>query len=278
MKTRIIIDSTTDLMPSEASRVTTVPLTVRFGDKEYVDGTELTRQEFYKMLKESETLPQTSQATPDAFMKEFEKVKEAGDEAVVITLSSKLSGTYQSANIAADGYEGIYIVDSETASIGCAVLCERALRLLDEGKRASEIADILNEEKKKIVTVALLDTLENLKKGGRISKSASVAGALLNIKPVLSIENGEIMLLGKARGLKMGNNLLRKEIEKAGGVDFSYPVLLGYTGESDDLLKNYIDDSCDLWENNTEMRYTLLSGVIGTHTGAGTICVSFFKK
>lgn len=279
MKTRIIVDSTADLMPEYKSRVSVVPLTVHFGEEEYIDGVTIDHKTFYEKLIESDVLPSTSQATPDAFMKEFEKAKTAGEAAVVITLASKFSGTYQSAMIAAAEYEDIYVVDSASAAMGSGILVELAFRLLDEGKSAEEIAAILEEEKKKIVIVALVDTLEYLKKGGRVSKTVAFAGTVLNIKPVLSVVDGEINMLGKARGSKMGNNLLVQEIDKAGGIDFSKPVLLGYSGISDALLQKYIEDSRYIWEGNLkEVRYTTVGSVIGTHAGPGAVVVAFFKK
>lgn len=279
MKTRIIVDSTADLMPDYKKRVNIVPLTVNFGDTEYIDGVTIDHKTFYEKLVESDVLPTTSQATPDAFMKEFDKVKEAGESAVVITLASKFSGTYQSAVIAAEDYDNIYVVDSESAAMGSGILVELAFRLLDSGMSAEEIAKTLEEEKKKIIIVALVDTLEYLKKGGRVSKTVAFAGTLLNIKPVLSVTDGEINMLGKARGSKMGNNLLVEEIKKAGGVDFSKPVLLGYSGISDALLLKYIEDSKHIWEGNLdEVRYTTVGSVIGTHAGPGAVVVAFFKK
>ncbi len=279
MKTRIIVDSTADLMPEYGKRVHTVPLTVHFGQEEYIDGVTIDHKTFYEKLIESDTLPTTSQATPDAFMKEYEKAKDAGEAAVVITLASAFSGTFQSAVIAAEDYENIYVVDSGSAAMGSGILVELAFRLLDEGKSAEEIAQILEEEKKKIVIVALVDTLEYLKKGGRISKAVALAGGILNIKPVLSVIDGEINMIGKARGSKMGNNLLVQEIAKAGGVDFSKPVLLGYSGISDALLQKYIEDSRHIWEGNLdEVRYTTVGSVIGTHAGPGAIVVAFFKN
>ena len=279
MNTRIIVDSTADLMPEFKSRVHTVPLTVNFGDEEYIDGVTIDHKTFYEKLIESDVLPTTSQATPDAFIKEFEKAKEAGEAAVVITLASKFSGTYQSATIAADDYENIYVVDSGSATMGSGILVELAFKLLDEGKNAEEIAAILEEQKKKIIIVALVDTLEYLKKGGRISKAVAFAGGVLNIKPVLSVTDGEINMLGKARGSKMGNNLLVQEIDKAGGIDFNKPVLLGYSGISDALLKKYIEDSRHIWEGNLqEVRYTTVGSVIGTHSGPGAVVVAFFKN
>lgn len=279
MNTRIIVDSTTDLMPEVKGWVSVVPLTVHFGDEEYIDGVTIDHKSFYEKLVETDVHPTTSQATPAAFMAEYEKVRAAGDSAVVITLSAKLSGTYQSAVIAAADFENIYVVDSASATIGAAVLTELALRYLDEGLEAKEIASRLEEEKKRILIVALLDTLEYLKRGGRISKTVAFAGAVLNIKPVIAVSDGEILVLGKARGSKMGNNLLEQEIEKAGGVDFSAPVLLGYTGLSDLLLRKYIEDSRRLWEEGLdEVRFTTIGSVIGTHAGPGAIAVAFFKK
>ena len=279
MKTRIIVDSTADLMPEYKERVSVVPLTVHFGDQEYIDGVTIDHKMFYEKLVESDVLPTTSQATPDSFMKEFDKVKEAGESAVVITLASNFSGTYQSAVIAAEDYDNIYIVDSTSCAMGSGILVELAFKLLDSGMSAEEIAKTLEEEKKKIIIVALVDTLEYLKKGGRVSNTVAFAGAVLNIKPVLSVTDGEINMLGKARGSKMGNNLLVQEIEKAGGVDFTKPVLLGYSGISDALLLKYIEDSRHIWEGNLdEVRYTTVGSVIGTHVGPGAVVVAFFKK
>ena len=279
MRTRIIVDSTADLMPEILDRVHVVPLTVHFGEEELVDGVTIDKKTFYERLVESDVLPSTSQATPEAFMREFEKAKQAGEQAVVITVASKLSGTYQSAVLAAREYEHIHIVDSSTVAIGSSILVELACKLLDEGMNAKEIAQKLEEEKKKIVIVALVDTLEYLKKGGRISKTVAMVGGVLNIKPVLSIIDGEINMLGKARGSKMGNNLLIQEIEKAGGVDFAKPVLLGYAGLSDTLLLKYIEDSKHIWEGNLdEVRYTVVGSVVGTHIGPGAVAVAFFKK
>ena len=279
MKTRIIVDSTADLVPEIKERVHVVPLSVHFGEEEYIDDVTIDYKTFYEKLIESDVLPTTSQANPDAFMNEFEKAKEAGESAVVITLASKLSGTYQSAMIAADEYENIYVVDSGNVAMGSSILIELAFKLLDEGMSAKEIAEKLEEEKKKIVIVALLDTLEYLKKGGRISKTVAFAGSVLNIKPVLSVVDGEINMLGKARGSKMGNNLLVQEIDKAGGIDFSKPVLLGYSGLSDALLVKYIEDSKYIWEGNLdEVRYTTVGSVIGTHAGPVAIVVAFFKN
>lgn len=278
-KVTIITDSTADLLPNVKEQVTVVPLSLRFGEQEYIDGVTIDHKVFYEKLVESDVLPTTSQATPGDFEELFAQVEAEGKEAVVITLSSKLSGTYQSATIAAQEHKGIYVVDSATVAVGGGILTERALQLADSGLSAKEIAACLDEEKKDIVVVALVDTLEYLKRGGRISKTAAFAGGLLNLKPVLAVIDGEILVLGKARGSKQGNNLLVQQIEKAGGADFSRPVLLGYTGLSNALLLKYIEDSKHLWaEGLEEIRYTTIGSVIGTHAGPGAVAVAFYKK
>ena len=280
MNVNLIIDSTTDLNPQLREQFTVVPLTIHFGDQEYIDGVTISHRQFYEKLVESDVLPSTSQATPAAFADVFEEVARRGETAVVLTLASQLSGTYQSAMIAASDYPGrIFVVDGTSVAIGTGILAELALWLREQGLTAEEIAGRLEEEKEKIHVVALLDTLEYLKRGGRISATVAFAGGLLSIKPVIAVKDGVIQMLGKARGSRQGNNLLVQQIEKAGGVDFDKPVLLGFSGLSDALLTKYIEDSRDLWENGTESLVTTSIGsVVGTHAGPGAIAVAFFRK
>ena len=280
MSVRIIIDSTVDIDPKLKNRFTIVPLTVHFGDEEYLDGITINHKQFYEKLIESDILPTTSQAPPIAFAEVFEQVAAAGDTAVVITIASQLSGTFQSALVAAQDYEGkIFVVDSRTAAIGSGILAELALNLARGGASAAEIFDKLLVMRDRICLVALLDTLEYLKKGGRISKTAAFAGSMLSIKPVISIKDGVIHTLGKARGSKQGNNLLITEIHNTGGVDFDLPLLLGYTGLSDAMLNKYIEDSASIWQGNVdELTTTAIGSVIGTHAGPGAVAVAFFKK
>ena len=280
MSLKIVLDSTTDLVPELAGKFEIVPLTVNFGEEEFIDGVTITREEFYAKLIESDVIPTTSQATPEAFEKAFGKVIENGDEVLCITVASKLSGTYQSACIAAEEFPGkVKVVDSKSVAIGSAILAEYALSLLEKGLSAEEIEAELLKKREDIIIVALIDTLEYLKKGGRLSKTAAFAGSLLNIKPVVSVEDGEINVLGKARGSKQGNNFLIKEIEKAGGVDFSMPLLLGYTGHDPYMLEKYKEDSRFIWEGKTEnLRETCIGSVIGTHVGPGAVAVAFFRN
>lgn len=279
MCVRIIVDSSTDVSEKYREKIQFVPLTVRFGDKEYLDGVELSKHQFYEMLAESDVLPTTSQATPAAFAEYLESVASAGDSAVVITLSSKLSGTYQSAVLAAEDYPNIYVVDSQSVAIGTGVLAQYAVELAQQGMGAEEIAQVLTQQREKVCVVALLDTLEYLKKGGRISKTVAFAGGVLNIKPVVTVQDGAVALIGKARGSRNGNNLLVEKIREAGGVDFERPVLLGYTGLSSALLEKYVDDSKALWADHVDkLDGCLLCSVIGTHAGPGAVAVAFFRK
>lgn len=280
MSVRIITDSGSDILGAEMEHIKVMPLKVTFDHEDYLDGVTLSHHQFYEKLIESDVIPKTSQVSPYEFESAFREVAEAGDTAVVITLSKKLSGTWQSAMIAAKDFENIiYVVDSESVSVGEYILVLYAARLKDSGRSAAEIAEILEEKKKRICVVALLETLEYLKKGGRIGKAAAFAGGLLSIRPVVSIEDGEVVVLGKARGSKKGNNMLVEIIEKKKGIDFTMPLMLGYTGLSDAVLQKYIVDSETLWAGNLDvLPITSIGGTIGTYAGPGAVAVAFFHR
>jgi len=274
----IITDSASDIVDNQREDLVILPVNITFGDEEFQDGVNLTHRMFYEKLVESDELPVTSQVPPFAFEEAYRMVKEQGGRAIVITLSSRLSGTWQSANIAAEQYgDVVRVIDSENASIGEQVLVEYALRLKDGGASFDGIVDKLETDKSRIKLIALLDTLEYLKKGGRISKAAAMAGSLLSIKPVIAIQGGEVVVLGKARGSRQGNNLLAEQIRQGGGIDFGMPFVLGYTGLSDAVLQKYIADNEALWKENVDALDTSsVGGTIGTHIGPGAIGVAFF--
>ncbi len=275
---KIITDSCSDIMDNQREDLLILPITITFGTEEFQDGVNLTHKEFYERLIESDELPITSQIPPAVFEEAYKAAAGQGDEIIVITISSKLSGTYQSANIGAGDYQGkVYIVDSENASLGERILVEYALRLKDQGFSAEDIVEALEKEKKNIRLIALLDTLEYLKRGGRISKAAALAGNLLSIKPVIAVQGGEVAVLGKARGSKQGNNLLAEEIARANGIQYNMPFILAYTGLTDVVIQKYIDDHESLWKGIVERPVPAsVGGAIGTHIGPGAIGIAFF--
>lgn len=279
MSVKIIIDSAADVVPSLKDKFPVVPMVITFGTQEYIDGIDITYQEFYEKLVSSDVTPTTSQATPDRFMSVFDEIKKAGDSAVVLTMASQLSGTYQSAMIAATDYEDIYVVDSGSVAIGIGALAKYALSLVGEGMSAKGIYEEIEKVKNKVCIIAAVDTLEYLKRGGRLSKTAAVAGGLLNIKPLLLIEAGTINVIGKARGIKAATAQILTEIGKVGGVDFSRPYVLGYTGNDDSNLNNFIEENKEFWKDFQESsNATVIGSVIGTHAGPGAVATAFFRK
>lgn len=279
MGVKIITDSASDITVSDREDLIILPITITFHGTEYQDGINLSHREFYEKLVESDELPTTSQISPYVFEKTIRKVLSDGDVPVIITLSGKLSGTYQNAFIAASEFnEKVYVIDSENVAVGQHALVKYALHLKDKGLDAASISDELTRSKKKIHTIALLDTLEYLKKGGRISKAAAWTGSVLSIKPVVGVVDGEVAVLGKARGAKHGNNLLIEQINQCGGINFDKPFTLGYTGLDDTLIRQYIEHSKSIWEGHVkELPVTTIGGTIGTHVGPGAVAVAFFS-
>lgn len=281
MSVRIITDSASDMSPAEHPALAVLPLSVTFGTDVYMDGVDIDHQRFYEMLVERDELPKTGQVNPYAFSQAIAEAREAGDEAVIITVGAKLSGTNQSARTALAEAPGVdvYVVDSNNVTLGERVLVEYALRLVDEGQGAAQIAAAVEAVRDRVVVIGLLETLEYLVRGGRLSAAAGAVGTLLNVKPVVAAEDGLIVQLGKARGSKNGRNLLNQKVEKAGGIDFSMPLALGYTGLSDAVLKKYIEDSAALWAGHTEGELPVhtIGATIGTHVGPGAVAVAFFQ-
>ena len=279
MSVKFVIDSASDILPAEAAElgVTVLPLTVTFGTDVYYDGVDLTHREFFEKLSQSATLPTTSQIPPAQFADCCEALVAEGHTVVIITVSSRLSGTYQSAAIAASDYPGqVFVVDSLSAAIGQRILLLRGLQLAAQGMDAREIVAALDEEKLNIRVMAMIDTLEYLKKGGRVSAATALAGTVLSIKPAIEIKDGLVAMAGKARGTRQGNVLLRELIAKYGGVNFSKPVALVYSGTSDELLQKFIAEGGELWQGRTDLPVCSMGSAIGTHVGPGAYGIAFF--
>lgn len=281
-KIHLIVDSAADMDAAftENPLNHVLPLHIMFGNEEFLDGETISKSSFYEKLANSEKLPTTSQVAITDFEGLFQAITTNGDEAVVLTMSSKLSGTYQSANIAAENYrDSITVVDSLHVSIGEQILTRYAEELRNGGKSREEIAAALTAKRSKTYMIALLDTLEYLQKGGRISKTAAIAGGLLSIKPIVAVINGEITVLCKARGIKKGNQMFSEQIKKLGGIDFHMPFRLGHTGLDSTGLLKYIADSIDLWQHKADAEpITVAGSTVGTHTGPGAIAAAFFSK
>lgn len=275
MDIHFITDSASDIIDIKREDLTVLPMTITFGEEAFRDGVTLSHRQFYEKLIESDILPVTSQITPYDFEQAIEAVKEK--DIIIITMSGKLSGTYQSAALAAkNSRKKVFVVDSENVTVGEKILVEYGLKCKDADMSVEDIVAELNQKKKQIHLVALLDTLEYLKKGGRVSGAAAFAGGILSIKPVVEVRDGEVTILGKARGSRQGNNLLSEQIRQA-GVDAAKPHALGYTGLSDVLLQKYIDDNTELWKEHTEeLTINTVGGTIGTHAGPGAIAVAWF--
>ncbi|MGB4657693.1 MAG: DegV family protein, partial [Mobilitalea sp.] len=276
----IITDSTVDITIDQALKMglTMVPLKVIFGSNEYREGIDISMDGFYQRLVHADKLPTTSQPAPDDFLIHFKEAKAAGDSVIAILIAGTLSGTVQSANIAKQiaGYSEIYIVDSLSTIIGLRLLVEQAVKLRDEGLSAAAIAENLEKMKSKIVLLAMVDTLEYLYKGGRLSKSSAVIGSLLNFKPILTIKDGAIAAIGKERGINKGITKILESMDEFGTLDKEYPVFVGFTAEDSKamILKEKVVEKFSLQEVGMHP----VGCVVGTHVGPGACMVAYIKK
>ena len=279
---RIITDSASDVVGNKREDLRVLPVSITFGEEEFQDGINLTHQMFYEKLIECDELPVTSQVPPFAFEKAFREAMETGNQVIAITLSSKLSGTWQSACIAAEGFGGkVRVVDSENASIGQHALVEYALRLKDAGLGIEEIVERLEADKKRISLIALLDTLEYLKKGGRITPAAAALGTLLRIKPVLQIQGEKLDAFAKVRGWKAAKRTMLQAIEKDikerfAGKESQLILGMAYTCGKEEAAEWKEEIHSHFPEY--EIMENPLSLSIACHIGAGAMAVTCTKK
>ncbi len=278
---RILTDSTSDILPEEGKKmgVEIIPLNVTFENGvTYKDGIELTHDEFYVKLEKCKELPVTSQPSPEQFLEKFNDAKNSGDDVIAIVISANLSGTFQSATIAAEecGYDRIFIVDSGTVTMGINLLVKLALQLRDKNLSTEEIVKILNEEKDKIRILAVVNELKYLQKGGRLSKAAAFAGGILGIKPIIVCKNGTIKAAGKARKMAEAVEMLFKLAEQEGGIDKTKDIVAAYGAD-----KTFVEDilnslSENLGIKNIECRN--IGTVVGTHVGPKAAGFSYFAE
>ena len=279
MKTVIITDSTCDISKEQLDilNVEVVPLSVNFGDKSYLDGIDITKKEFFRMLAESSENPTTSQPSPESFLEVFSRHKEQGNEVVFIGLSSVLSGTCQSARIAKEmcDYDKIHIVDSLSATAGMELLVRVACDMRDKGEDAAAIAEKITALVPKVRLFAVVDTLKYLVRGGRLSKAAGLIGGALGVKPLITVADGSVVSIGTARGQKGAFDKLANIVEEA-DIETSLPVILTYT-ESQENMHMF---EAYLMEKGMKFDwiYSEVGSVIGTHVGPGAYAAVYFVK
>lgn len=284
MEVKIIVDSASDITIDYTQKMNLgfAPLKTTLAGQEYRDGIDIVPDIFYDRLAENKELAHTSQVNPHEFAELFKEEVENKHEVVVITISSGLSGTYQSACIAADDYPGkVFVVDSLSASVGEQVLIEQAIFMRDRGATAAEIYEYLQELRKKVKLLLRVDTLEYLKRGGRISKTSATLGSFLGIRPVLTLNAvGKLETIGKARGISASHKMINDSIISCGSIDSAMPVAIAYAGDpKDGTLKKYLEESRHIYgEQIDQIHVGQLGCVIGTHTGPGAIAVAFISK
>lgn len=279
MSIRIITDSASDVEQKELENVIVIPMTVTIDTIPFRDGIDITKDEFYKKLESSDTIPVTSLVNPAQYADLFKEIQEAGDEAIVITISSRLSGTCQSAMIAAEDFDNVSVVDSMQVAGAQYILVQRCQELIEQGLSRDEIVARLEKEKNQIVIYASVDTLVYLQKGGRISKGSAIVGGVIGIKPILTLQDGELIAIGKARGSKLSNQFLDKKVNEAGGINFDKPFVVGYSGTDNSNLLSYIENNKGLLgEHLEDVKMVQIGSAVGTHAGPGAILVAFFAN
>ena len=278
---RIITDSAADFEAHELQRlnVACIPLSVSFDEECYLDGVELSKAQFYEKLTQSDIFPKSAQPAPALLEELFTNAHEAGDEAVCITLSSGLSGTYQSARMICEdlGFDGCFVVDSLNATAGERVLVEHACKLRDEGKSAAEIVSALESLRSRVRLYACINTLEYLYRGGRISHTAYKVGNMAQIKPIITVDaEGKVGVPGKAMGMRKGMDTLCKYLE-AHQPDPDYPLYLMYTDQrsvAETLGQRMASKGYTVCED----RFVGVGAAIGTHIGPEACGVVYIEK
>ncbi|WP_138269161.1 DegV family protein [Anaerofustis stercorihominis] len=281
MSVKILTDSSSDYEAYEIKEknIEVVPIAVSFGEEHYLDGVDLDKDTFYKKLESSSEFPKTAQPTPNEFLEYFNKAKENNDDLVVILLSSGLSGTVQSANIAKDmcEYDNIFIIDSVHAVTGVRMLVDSAIKLRDEGKSGKEIYNEILVLTTKVRSVVMVDTLEYLHKGGRLTKAQATLGEAVNMKPIISIDElGKLYMKDKSLGKTRAYKKIIK-LFKSFDIDTSYPVYFPYSNEKsncEELVKKLKAMDIDVDE-----KYMYNIGpTVGAHLGSGTFGFTMVVK
>ncbi|MBY0584694.1 DegV family protein [Murdochiella sp. Marseille-P8839] len=276
MAIRIIIDSASDYTKEEAERegLLFVPMGVSFGNTAYLDGVDLTKDDFYDLLVDQGGMPVSSQPSPQHLMEAFQTVVDAGDYGILLTMGSSLSGTYQTAKMIAEDYDGkIAVIDSETISVAERLLVRTAKQIAEEARTLEEAVETIQEKIRHLYLFGYMDQLEYLKRGGRISPAMNFMANLFSVKAIIYIYNNTFELYKRARGKQKGwmelANILREkeDIQRDS-------VIYGYTGYTDRYPKEFMRQYPDLAV--PEERVFRIGSTIGTHAGPGALAVAFF--
>ena len=277
---KIVCDSLSDVRKEDIEKydIHVVPLTLIMDGKEYRDSIDITPAEFYKTLREGRVYPKTSQATYAQFKEVFDKYTEEGKKVIYISGSSAATGTYQSAMMAKNDTEGdIYLYDSYNLSFGAGIFVVKAAEMINEGKSIEEVFKVLDNIKENHIVMFSVDTLEYLKKGGRISSTKATVGNLLNIKPILEVKDGLVSQVGQVRGKKNVLNKMIEYIKERLGDDLQQDEI--YIGYSDDLKER--DKLTELAQdvfNPKKIGYFEIGTCIGAHAGPGVGGILILKK
>ena len=279
---RIITDSASDMPQETAAKlgVTVMPIHTRFGDEEYLDGVTLKPREFFEKLVETDEIPRTSQITPYEFGQEFQKAADAGESVLCITMSAGVSGTYQSACTAAAEYgSSVRVIDSRQFCISLYVLIQYACICRDRGMSMEETGDAIEKVKGRVHVISVFATLEYLRLGGRISSAAALAGNLLSIKPVITVRDGVVEVISRARGTKKALKMAVDFIRQVGGIDESMPRCLGFTGASEDVMTSFLSDYAAAYKDYVSgLTIVPVGATVGTYAGPGAVALAFFDN
>ena len=270
---KILVDSLSDIQLFEAEKlgVEVIPLTVSFGEDEYLDGVNLDLNDFYDMLVNKHLYPKTSQPSPQLYIDKFKEAKDKNEDLIYLAVSSKISGTIKSAEMAKQivDYDRIYIIDTLTLSGGIQLILTELLRKNSELDTIS-LVNHLNEFKTRVGVLCGLDTLEYVYKGGRVSKSQFVLGDIIKLKPVLTVVDGVITPFSKAIGLLRSCDIIKKTFIKE-EPDLSFEPLFGYTMHPDNM--NYLIKKLKVGE-----KVIHVGTAIGTHVGPDAYAVFYIRK
>lgn len=276
---RIMIDSGSEYLPKEAQAkdIEVLPIVTNVGGNDYRDGFDLGRDEFFELLEETGQFPTTSQITPHVFATKFKEALDAGDEVIAIILSSALSGTFQNACMAQAmvGNEGIYLIDSLTATYPISIMADYAAKLRDEGMPAAQIVEAIEELKGSAKVIAMVDTLEYLQRGGRIPKAAAKIGEAAKLKPVISVtEKGDLAMISACLGRKRAFDTIMKQLESI-EIDDRFPVyaIYSYGTKNCERLEVRLQEAGISVTERRQIGY-----VIGSHIGPNACGVVYVEK